>query len=150
MSDTSRDPGPTSVGAWAGETLAYGALGTPATSLDGTAETLLVPSPGGAAGGTTLPTGRTLGSQVTVLPRVTLQGDRPAFITELRERYEILGPLGEGGVGEVLSARDHDIDRRVALKRIRAQVESPGALGGVLVAALALIGGVGFAVSRLL
>ncbi|MDY0004037.1 MAG: serine/threonine-protein kinase [Polyangia bacterium] len=68
------------------------------------------------------------GAQVTVLPRVELQGDRPTFVTDLRQRYEILGPLGEGGIGEVLAARDHDIDRRVALKRIRSQVQSPAAL----------------------
>src|SRR6476619_3463215 len=34
-------------------------------------------------------------------------------------RFEIRGPLGAGGMGEVYVAYDHDLDREVAIKVIR-------------------------------
>jgi tetratricopeptide (TPR) repeat protein len=37
-------------------------------------------------------------------------------------RYEILQPLGEGGMGAVLKARDREVDRIVALKVIRSEL----------------------------
>jgi len=68
----------------------------------------------------------TLGG-LTVLPRVEVRGDVPELVSTERPRFEPLGKLGEGGLGEVLSARDLDIGRRVAIKRIRPDRASRGA-----------------------
>lgn len=54
----------------------------------------------------------------TVLPRVEWSGTQPNIVPLQRERFEELGLLGEGGMGEVVLLKDHDIDRRVALKRL--------------------------------
>ncbi|MBL8914585.1 MAG: serine/threonine protein kinase [Archangium sp.] len=54
----------------------------------------------------------------TVLPRVEWVGPEPKVKPSERQRFEELGLLGEGGMGEVLLAQDHDIDREVAVKRI--------------------------------
>jgi serine/threonine protein kinase len=37
-------------------------------------------------------------------------------MTSRLAHYEILGPLGKGGMGEVFLARDTRLDRRIALK----------------------------------
>ncbi|MFT3707340.1 MAG: serine/threonine-protein kinase [Archangium sp.] len=54
----------------------------------------------------------------TVLPRVEWVGPEPKVNPSQRQRFEELGLLGEGGMGEVLLAQDHDIDREVAVKRL--------------------------------
>ncbi|MCA9650653.1 MAG: serine/threonine protein kinase [Myxococcales bacterium] len=50
----------------------------------------------------------------------------PAPGTEL-SRYVVLGPLGRGGMGEVLRAYDPRLHREVALKRLRSGVLEEGA-----------------------
>jgi serine/threonine protein kinase len=54
----------------------------------------------------------------TVLPRVQWNGDRPDVVPFERERFEELRQLGQGGMGEVVLLKDHDIERMVALKRL--------------------------------
>jgi serine/threonine protein kinase len=38
----------------------------------------------------------------------------------MNERYEFLAPIAEGGLGTVFRARDRQLGREVALKRIRS------------------------------
>jgi serine/threonine-protein kinase len=64
--------------------------------------------------------------RTTVLPRVEIVDAKPRLVLEQKRRFEPLGRLGEGGHGEVVGARDHDIGRNVAIKRIRAEAWSPG------------------------
>jgi serine/threonine-protein kinase len=54
----------------------------------------------------------------TVLPRVEWEGPHPKVNPSQRHRFEELGLLGEGGMGEVVLAQDHDIERKVAMKRL--------------------------------
>lgn len=64
-------------------------------------------------------------ARTTVLPRRSASG-APAS-TEDR-RFQKVRALGEGGMGEVALALDEDIQRKVAIKRIRAEALSEGAL----------------------
>ena len=61
--------------------------------------------------------------RTTVLPRVETIGPESKIVTDGKIRYELAHRLGEGGVGEVIKARDNDIDRDVAIKRLRAQMK---------------------------
>src|SRR5262245_9330744 len=63
----------------------------------------------------------------TVLPRVDAKEGMVRLIADERTRYATERVLGEGGMGVVDLARDHDIDRPVAIKRIRR--EAAGDLG---------------------
>lgn len=56
--------------------------------------------------------------RTTILPRVEWDGEKPKLAATHRLRFEELGLLGEGGMGEVMLVKDHDIERTVALKRI--------------------------------
>ena len=64
----------------------------------------------------------------TVLPRVEMVGTTPRLVTQGKLRYEHTRRLGEGGLGEVIGARDNDIDRDVAVKRLRPDVSSPATI----------------------
>jgi serine/threonine-protein kinase len=57
-------------------------------------------------------------AQGTVLPRVAWDGPVPQVTPSSRLRFEELDRLGVGGMGEVVLAKDHDIERTVAVKRL--------------------------------
>nr|MBK7070572.1 protein kinase [Deltaproteobacteria bacterium] len=50
-------------------------------------------------------------------------GEVPRLVVDARERFEAAKVLGRGGVGEVVLARDNDIERPVALKRLLPELE---------------------------
>lgn len=53
-------------------------------------------------------------------------------VGSMLERYRIGDVLGQGGMGEVLSARDEQIGRTVAIKRLRVEDPSPEVLARFL------------------
>jgi len=86
-------------------------------------ETLLADAdtPGGIEPAKTL-----AGRHTTVLPRRSAVSG--AAKAEERARFERVGVLGEGAMGHVELARDNDIRRTVAVKRLHTEVESQEAL----------------------
>jgi serine/threonine-protein kinase len=58
------------------------------------------------------------GVRSTVLPRVESGAGVTRLVLAGKPRYEPVRPLGAGGQAEVTLARDHDIDRQVAVKRL--------------------------------
>jgi eukaryotic-like serine/threonine-protein kinase len=59
--------------------------------------------------------------RATVLPQIHWNGPVPTPAPGSRTRFEEIGSLGRGGMGEVVLARDHDIERTVAIKRLAGQ-----------------------------
>jgi len=72
--------------------------------------------------------GATGGVRTTVLPRIEWAGDAPTIVSTSRPRFETTRALGAGGLGEVVAAKDHDIGREVAIKRLRADARSTGSM----------------------
>lgn len=66
--------------------------------------------------------------RITVLPRVITQDSELRLEQHARARYTVERTLGAGAMGEVELGEDHDIGRRVALKRLANGVQSPAAL----------------------
>ncbi|KIG17050.1 Serine/threonine-protein kinase PknB [Enhygromyxa salina] len=84
---------------------------------DSMQQTLIAGDSGGKSGpGQTL-SGATRG-HATVLPDVRSEGDRLIIVPRDQTRYEGDKLLGRGGMGEVKLAHDHDIGRKVAVKRL--------------------------------
>src|SRR6516164_1430253 len=71
-----------------------------------------------AAAQTTLTRPRADGGRSTVLPRVDSGAGVARLVLAGKPRYEPVRPLGAGGQAEVTLARDQDIDRPVAVKRL--------------------------------
>ncbi|TSC29346.1 serine/threonine-protein kinase [Corallococcus sp. Z5C101001] len=84
----------------------------------GLENTLITPSTGAQLAPTLVPAGAATQRRNTVLPRVEWTGQQPSVVPLQRERFEEVRPLGQGGMGEVVLIRDHDIEREVALKRL--------------------------------
>jgi serine/threonine-protein kinase len=70
----------------------------------------------------------TSAGRTTVLPRVERTGEAVAVVDGSRPRFETTRALGEGGLGAVVAAKDMDIGREVAIKRLRREVRSPAAV----------------------
>lgn len=64
----------------------------------------------------------------TVLPRVESGAGVARLVLAGKPRYEPVRPLGAGGQAEVTLARDHDIDRPVAVKRLLPEVVNDDAV----------------------
>jgi serine/threonine-protein kinase len=61
----------------------------------------------------------------TVLPKPRADGARPELVHSDRPRYERQRLLGEGGMGEVVRSIDNDIERTVAIKRLKGDLREP-------------------------
>jgi serine/threonine-protein kinase len=57
-----------------------------------------------------------------------MTGKAHELINESRDRYEVVRKLGEGAVGEVSLAKDNDIQRLVAIKRLKEPTPQTGSL----------------------
>jgi len=71
---------------------------------------------------------QTQAARSTVLPRRKAGKIEPAVEAGARPRFDRVKLLGKGGMGEVELARDNDIRRTVAVKRLNAEVMSEAAL----------------------
>jgi serine/threonine-protein kinase len=60
-------------------------------------------------------------------PDLALGEDQPGLPNPLgeRQRYQMVAPLGEGGMGEVYLAFDRDLRRQLAIKTVRAESDKP-------------------------
>ncbi len=67
-------------------------------------------------------------ARTTVLPELAERDGKLGWIAGSRGRFRVEQLLGQGGAGEVLLARDEDIGRRVAVKKIRPDKLSGEAL----------------------
>jgi serine/threonine-protein kinase len=72
------------------------------------------------------PANQTVGKAViTTLPKVQWSAQGPTLQQREVARYETLDVLGSGGMGEVVKARDNDIGRTIAVKRLHKELAAP-------------------------
>src|SRR5262245_27570774 len=61
------------------------------------------------------------GTVRTILPRIRLEGGDVQLQHTSETRFQTVRPLGEGALGEVVLARDHDVQRMVAVKTLKSR-----------------------------
>jgi serine/threonine-protein kinase len=92
---------------------------------------------GDDAAGVVKRTARTAAGRTVVLPRrakttsataSAASGESVEWSVDDHPRFETIEALGEGGMGEVALVMDQDIHRKVAIKRLHAEQQSPTAL----------------------
>jgi tetratricopeptide (TPR) repeat protein len=86
--------------------------------------TQLTSPPGAAATDVVPPTRPPTAGETPAQPSALAPELRAA--TVLGKRYEVLGLLGEGGMGRVYKVRDLELDRVIALKTIRVEKDDEG------------------------
>jgi eukaryotic-like serine/threonine-protein kinase len=86
---------------------------TDETLVAATDRTLVQPGAGAEPNATFAPR-----TSIRVLPEIVREGDSVQLVPREQHRYEIVGRLGRGGMGEVSLADDHDIGRKIAVKRL--------------------------------
>jgi serine/threonine-protein kinase len=64
----------------------------------------------------------------TVLPKAVLHGKTPQLKHNNADRYEQVKQLGEGAAGDVSLAKDNDIKRLVAVKKLKKQHHVPSSV----------------------
>jgi serine/threonine-protein kinase len=106
-----------------------------APSHDGTTQVLRGDEAEAPAKGGAVASGRS-----TILPRVEFVGEVPRLVVDARDRFEAAKVLGRGGVGEVVLARDNDIERPVALKRLLPELEGGAAIMARFVEEIRVLG----------
>lgn len=106
--------------------ISAGAQPLDSISVDETIDAASLTGGSGAALPSSVRSGDTTAARTTVLPR--RRSKQAPGAPELRPRFDRVRVLGQGGMGEVELARDNDIRRTVAVKRLRADVQSEEAL----------------------
>lgn len=74
---------------------------------------------------------RTSSGRTVVLPRKTTTSAGEVSLewtTDSQPRFESIKPLGEGGMGEVVLVKDQDIQRKVAVKKLKSDAKTPANL----------------------
>ena len=107
--------------------VAKAASAAPPSSLD---ETVLAgAAEGGMVAASLAASAKSGAHRTTVLPMIQVHDGHPTLLADDRMRYEPVGQLGQGGMGEVLKVKDNDIQRTVAVKRMLPGLDDPALLG---------------------